>query len=118
MTESNDQEHQDDEPETAKVLALPGVKIEEVLEQEAKRSSEVIDFPGSTYLDVPVERVFRGAIDAGLESVIIIGRTSEGAHYFASSRGHSPGNLWLVEKFKQAILSEAEDATPPRRGSA
>ena len=69
---------------------------------------EVINLHCETVLDIPVETILKAALDASLESVILIGRTESGDEYYASSTGYLPDALWMIEKFKKNILEHGE----------
>ena len=66
-----------------------------------------LDIP--TRLDVPAERVLRAALEAGIESVVIAGYDAEGGEYFASSLADGGDALWLMERFKMALLQKADE---------
>lgn len=70
---------------------------------------KVILLPVVTRLDVPAERILQNAIGANLESVVIAGYTADGEEFFASSVADGGTTLWLVERFKQALLKTADD---------
>ena len=69
----------------------------------------MLDIP--TRLDVPAERVLSAALEAGLESIIIAGFDSDGGEYFASSLADGGDALWLMERFKMALLKKADELT-------
>ena len=69
--------------------------------------SNVIDFPGETYLDLPVPQVLDGMKDA--ETVLVIGLDDKGDLCSAASTGDAQVLLWLIEKWKYALLSGAYD---------
>ena len=69
----------------------------------------IVVLPVVTRLDVPAERILRAAIGKDLESVVIAGYTADGEEYFASSIADGGTTLWLVERFKQALLKTADD---------
>ena len=58
-----------------------------------------------TTLDLPVERILNKALDADLETVVIIGYTKEGEEYFVSSVANGGDVLWLLERHKLKLLS-------------
>jgi hypothetical protein len=64
----------------------------------------VVEFPGTTLLDIPAERVLKGALERGLASVVIAGRTEDGEEFFASSLADGGHTLWMIERLKQTIL--------------
>jgi hypothetical protein len=66
--------------------------------------SNVIILPVITKLDVPAERILDSA--RHLKSVVIAGYDEEGNEWFASSLADGGDVLWLVERFKQALLGE------------
>jgi hypothetical protein len=72
-------------------------------------TAKVIPFTGITYLDMPPERILEAAKEKGLEGVVVIGFTAEGAEYFASSYADGGTVLWLLERSKKALL-ETEEA--------
>lgn len=53
--------------------------------------------------DIPADRVLVSAIGQ-LESVIVIGYDKDGDEYFASSIADGGDTLWLMERFKMALL--------------
>lgn len=53
--------------------------------------------------DVPADRVLVSAIGQ-LESTIVIGYNKNGDEYFASSIADGGTTLWLLERFKKALL--------------
>ena len=55
-----------------------------------------------TSLDVPVSKVLDSA--AGLQSVVVLGYTSEGEEFFASSIADGGEVLWLIERLKLQLL--------------
>lgn len=65
---------------------------------------DVIKFGGLTKLDIPVNDVLGGAIEAGLKSAVVLGYDKEGDLYFSSSTGSPPDMLWLIESFRKFIL--------------
>ncbi len=69
----------------------------------------VLDIP--TRLDVPAERVLNAALKADLKSIIIAGYDSDGGEYFASSLADGGDALWLMERFKMALLQKVDELT-------
>lgn len=65
---------------------------------------KVVNFTGITTLDLPPERVLKGALEADLESVTIVGYTKDGQEYFASSVADGAFTVWLFERFKKQLL--------------
>lgn len=65
---------------------------------------DVVVLNNATTLDLPPDRVLSGALGQ-LDQVLLLGRDQEGADYFASSTTNKTELLWLVESFKQSLLS-------------
>lgn len=84
--------------------------------------SNVTEFPWNGVGRVPPENVLDGARDAGCYEVIVIGYDREQREYFASSTSDGPRMLWMIERFKQAILRnlymESDDAVKDNEASA
>ena len=70
-------------------------------------TSDVLDFPGITTLDLDPDRILEGA-KGQLESVVVIGFDHEGMEYFASSKADGGHSLWLLERFKLQLLRQAD----------
>jgi hypothetical protein len=70
--------------------------------------SNVVILPVVTRLDIPAERILNGALEKGLDSCIVIGRTKDGDIYFSASMADGGEALWLLEKSKIALLGEAD----------
>ena len=64
--------------------------------------SNVVDGHFITSLDVPVSKVLNAA--TGLQSVVVIGYTSDGEEFFASSMADGGEVLWLIERLKLQLL--------------
>lgn len=58
-----------------------------------------------TKLDIPTERVLTAALEAGMESVLVLGYDKDGEFYAASSIGSDAQNIMLAERFKHKMLS-------------
>ena len=65
--------------------------------------SKVINFTGITKLDLPVDRVLDAAKET-LEGVVIMGWTTDGEEYFASTYADGSTVLWLAERMKKMLL--------------
>ena len=50
------------------------------------------------------EDVLNGALEADLEDVIVIGRTKNDFHFFASTSADGGDILWLMEQAKMRLL--------------
>lgn len=72
-------------------------------------TAKVIVLPVITTLDVPAERILSGAIEAKLETAVVIGRDTEGKFYFASSVADGGDVLWLMEIAKAQLLRVTGD---------
>jgi hypothetical protein len=70
-------------------------------------SDNVIDLPVVTSLDIPVERILNGAIEANLDTAIVIGWQEDGEFYFAGSSGDAAQTLLLLELAKRELLDNA-----------
>ncbi len=72
-------------------------------------TNNVVILPCVTRLDLPADRILEGLIGE-LDKVIVIGYDHDGEEYFASSMADGGDTLWLIERFKQALLNvEVED---------
>jgi hypothetical protein len=69
----------------------------------------VIDFPGGTLLDIPVDKVLEGAKDASLDQVVIVGVKEDGSTYLAFSTSDLYQILWFLENGKMDVLKMARD---------
>lgn len=67
-------------------------------------SAEVVEFDGITTLDIPPARVLSKAVDAALQSCVVIGYREDGSFYFASSVADGGEVLWLMEVAKKRLL--------------
>jgi hypothetical protein len=72
-------------------------------------TDNIIDFPGSTLLDIPVEKVLEGAIDASLDQVVVVGVKEDGSTYLAFSTSDLYQILWFLENAKMDVLMMARD---------
>ncbi len=69
-----------------------------------KKDDKVVEFTGSTRLDLPVDTILSKVKKAKLDEIIVIGFDEEGDFYFASSKGDGGDMLWLLEKAKKMLL--------------
>lgn len=67
-------------------------------------SDKVLPFTGATKLDIPPERVLKGALDGNLESVVVIGFEKDDRLYFASSYGRIELTNWLLDLAKADLV--------------
>ena len=59
-----------------------------------------------TTKDIPPERVLNAALEADLETVVVLGVDKDGSRYFASSTADAAENIFLAEHFKLMLLQE------------
>lgn len=69
---------------------------------------EVVVLDIVTRLDIPAERVLQAALDAGLQSVVVVGYDADGEEYFASSLADGGDALWLLQRGSYKLLSMPE----------
>ena len=60
--------------------------------------NNVIEWDGITSLDLPAERILRRALEAGLDKVVIVGRTEDGHEYFISSMADAADCAWHLQR--------------------
>lgn len=60
--------------------------------------NNVVEIGGITKLDIPAEKILRKALEAGLEGVVIVGYSSDGDEYFASSYADGGQCAWLLQR--------------------
>lgn len=83
-----------------------------------KGADKVISAGITTSLDVPPSRVLAGALDANLETVVIMGYDKSGDTYFASSVADGGTILWLTEQTKRALMNDSKIDRPSAPGAA
>ena len=69
-----------------------------------REMNNVVDGHFITSLDVPVKKVLNAA--AVLQSVVVLGYTSDGQEFFSSSIADGSEVLWLIERLKLQLLNE------------
>lgn len=69
---------------------------------------EVVDLDMVTRLDIPVERVLSRALEADLQSVVLLAYDKDGEEYFASSFADGGDMLWLMRRAERKLLDIAE----------
>ena len=62
-----------------------------------------------TRMDLPAERILKGAMERNLESVVVVGYDRDGKEYFASSIADGGTVIWLFERMKKALLDIPDD---------
>ena len=71
--------------------------------------SNVVPFPGMTKISHRPEQILRAAIDADLDTVIVLGHTKSGEFWFSGNKSDAFEALWLLERAKPVLLaSEGE----------
>lgn len=70
--------------------------------------SEVIKFPGKTYADIPPDDVLTSAMGK-LSSVILVGYTTDGQEFIASSMSDAPQMVWLLERAKLYVIEDEQN---------
>jgi hypothetical protein len=70
-----------------------------------ERRAQVVRFRGITRLDLDAAEVLRGALEANLKTVVVVGYDAEGEEYFASSMADGADALWLMERLKNQLLN-------------
>jgi hypothetical protein len=68
-------------------------------------SAEIINFPGLTKADLPVDSILDGARSAELDVVLVLGRDADGNLYAAGSTGDRATNVLLCREFEHKLLS-------------
>lgn len=54
--------------------------------------------------EIHPNKVLMGAINAGMDVVIVVGYTKEGTEYFASSTGNHEATNWLMDVAKMRLM--------------
>lgn len=70
---------------------------------------EVVVLDVITRLDIPVDRVLEGAIEAEMNNIVVIGYDKSGDEYFASSYASGADVLWALERAKKRLLEIVDD---------
>ncbi len=86
---------------------MTGCRIGKVI---LKKPDNVVVLGGPNTVDLPPARVLAGALEANLESVLVLGLDKDGREYFAGSTSDAGLVLCLVERFKYMIMREADAA--------
>lgn len=71
-------------------------------------SAKIINYPGITRLDLAPDHILEAAAGK-LEGVVVIGYTTDGEEYFASSYADGGTVLWLLERCKHELLNMERD---------
>ncbi len=70
--------------------------------------ADLLTFDGVSRLDLPPERILQCALDAKLDSAVVIGYDADGDFYFASTHADGGDVLWLMELAKKKLLELSE----------
>lgn len=70
--------------------------------------SEVIKFPGKTYADIPPDDILANAMGK-LSGVVLVGYTTDGQKYIASSMSDGPQMVWLLERAKLYVIEDEQN---------
>jgi hypothetical protein len=68
---------------------------------------EVVDQNWPTSLDILPERVLAGALEADLETVVLVGMTKDGALYMGTSQASIAENVLLLEVAKHQLIVDS-----------
>jgi hypothetical protein len=68
---------------------------------------EVVDQNWPTSLDILPERVLTGALEADLETVVLVGMTKDGALYMGTSQASIAENVLLLEVAKHQLIIDS-----------
>lgn len=113
-----------DEPPKFTVVPPSEIPEGDVLPQSRKQSDKVVPLPVITSLDIDPKRILQAALDADLDSVVVIGYTKNiidennrnaSDEYFASSIAAGDTVLWLLQRYCMKLLRYADE---PDDGSA
>lgn len=73
-------------------------------------TDNVILFPGTTEEDLDAARLLHAAIEAELDTVVLLGWDKNGGEYMASTTADGGDVLWLLERCKHRLMtSDAQD---------
>jgi hypothetical protein len=67
-------------------------------------SDNVVILPVVTSLSLPPERILNAALEADLDTVLVLGYDKAGNFYFAGSEASGPENVWLCEMGKHKLI--------------
>jgi hypothetical protein len=68
---------------------------------------EVVKQNWPTLLDFDPERVLTGALEAGLETLVLVGLTKDGALYMGMSQASVAENVLLLEVAKHQLIVDS-----------
>lgn len=70
---------------------------------------DVVILPVVTRLDIPPERILKGALEADLTEVVVVGYDKDGNEYFAASMASGGDALWHLERAKLKLLKVSDE---------
>lgn len=70
-------------------------------------TADVIDFTGTTTLDIDPDRILQSAIGQ-MDQVVLIGWDKDGREYFSSSVSDGGTVLWHLERAKLKLLHKGD----------
>ena len=65
---------------------------------------DVVEWPGITRLDMPVEKVLEKAKEANLSEIVVVGYDQEGMFFASSSKADGPNVLWLLRQCEHELF--------------
>lgn len=71
-----------------------------------RRDDNIMEFSSDTTLDISPDKVLAEAAKEDLLECVVLGYDANGSIYVASSTGHAPDILWLMELVKFRLLSD------------
>ena len=69
----------------------------------------IVDRPHPSRIDLPVGKILKEASEAGLTEIVICGYDRNQNEYFAASIADGAETLWLLERFKHALMRTVDD---------
>jgi hypothetical protein len=68
------------------------------------KMTNIVELKVDSRLDIKAENVLKGALDANLQTVVLIGYDEDGNIYMASSYGHIEDTNMLVDVAKKEVM--------------
>ena len=65
---------------------------------------EVVELDCVTTLDIPAEKILTKAIEANLDTAIVVGFNQDGSLYFSSTTGDAGTCMFLFELAKRSLV--------------
>lgn len=72
-------------------------------------TDNVVNLQMVTRLDLPVDRVLNGAMEANQSSAVVIGYTEDGEFYIASTYASGSDMLWALELARHKLFKIVDD---------